>query len=63
VAKKRELSLEDQAKLIMHLGPVFQALGECAGKLAVEGIGYDSRFDAKKGILKIRFYRLESVNK
>jgi len=59
MAKKHELSLEDQAKLIMHLGPLFQALGEVAGKLAEEGIGYDSRFDAKKGVLKIRFYRLE----
>jgi len=59
VAKRKDLSLEDQAKLIMHLGPLFQTLGECAGKLAVEGIGYDSRFDAKKGVLKIRFYRLE----
>jgi len=59
VAKRKDLSLEDQAKLIMHLGPLFQALGECAGKLAEEGIGYDSRFDAKKGVLKIRFYRLE----
>jgi len=57
--KRKDLNLEDQAKLIMHLGPLFQALGECAGKLAVEGIGYDSRFDAKKGVLKIRFYRLE----
>jgi len=59
VAKKSELSLEDQAKLIMAIGPLFQALGQIAGKLAEEGIGYDSRFDAKKGILKIRFYRLE----
>jgi len=59
VTKKRELSLEDQAKLIMAIGPLFQALGECAGKLAEEGIGYDSRFDAKRGKLTIRFYRLE----
>jgi len=57
--QRKDINLEDQAKLIMHLGPLFQALGECAGKLAVEGIGYDSRFDAKKGVLKIRFYRLE----
>jgi len=59
MVKRRELSLEDQAKLIMHLGPLFQALGEVAGKLAEENIGYDSKFDAKKGILKIQFYKLE----
>jgi len=59
VAKRKDLSLEDQAKLILHIGPLFQTLGQVAGKLAEEGIGYDSRFDAKKGVLKIRFYRLE----
>jgi len=59
MVKKRELSLEDQAKLILHIGLLFQTLGQVAGKLAEEGIGYDSKFDAKHGKLTIRFYRLE----
>jgi len=60
MGKKRELSLEDQAKLVMAISPLFHTLGEVAMKLAEEGIGYDSEIDVKKGVLTIRFYRLEA---
>jgi len=59
MAKKHELSLEDQTKLIMAIGPLFQALVEVGNKLVDAKIVYDSRFNPKRGKLTIQFYRLE----